>query len=792
MDVSPLDILQRYFGYDAFRPGQEPLVNAVLAGRDVLGVMPTGAGKSICYQVPALALAEEAEQAAGPRAQAAAPAAAGPNIAVPESAAAGEQRAPGAAGVPGAAAGAVAEGSSYPAAQQSLWPAAPAAGIPAPQGPATLTLVVSPLVSLMGDQVRALKEAGARPAYFNSTLTPRQQDVVLERARRGWYQIMYVAPERLQDPRFVAFAQSVRVPLLAVDEAHCVSQWGQDFRPSYLAIAAFIDQLPQRPVVAAFTATATARVREDIARMLNLRDPFTQVTGFDRPNLYFGVEELGDNAKTARVVRYARGHAGESGIVYCSTRKAVDALWQTLNEEGVRAARYHAGLPAAERAAMQQAFVADDCPVMVATNAFGMGIDKSNVRYVIHYNLPESIEAYYQEAGRAGRDGEPAQCILLWNGHDLAIRRFLIDQTEPHGGAGAEGEEPDALSEEQLAQARSNRYRLLKQMEGYCRTAGCLRGYILRYFGENVDGADAAAGEKSSSYGARADALSPAAPGAPSGPHAGACAFDVPAGEAAAPGARVPGEMVRGAAAAEAALGAPATPAAPHAYRCGNCSNCLGTFDEEDVTELARAIVRCVAEMGGRFGKTRVVEVLRGSESEQVLRSHLDELPSYGTVREPATQVRAVMDQLAGRGYLAVSEGRYPTVGLGPRADEVQQGGFAFALKRTRRTGERAAARAARARVDALLGASDEKRDRPGVDAELFERLRALRKELADEANVPPYVVFSDAALRAMCRRRPATDEEFLAVPGVGQKKLERYGKAFMGEIAAYEESARG
>ena len=725
MDVSPLDILQRYFGYDAFRPGQEPLVNAVLAGRDVLGVMPTGAGKSICYQVPALAFAEEAEQAA-------------------ESSA-------------------------------------------AQQGPATLTLVVSPLVSLMGDQVRALKEAGARPAYFNSTLTPRQQSVVLERARRGWYQIMYVAPERLQDPRFVAFAQSVRTPLLAVDEAHCVSQWGQDFRPSYLAIAAFIAQLPQRPVVAAFTATATARVREDIARMLNLRDPFTQVTGFDRPNLYFGVEELGDNAKTARVVRYARGHAGESGIVYCSTRKAVDALWQTLNEEGVRAARYHAGLPAAERAAMQQAFVADDCPVMVATNAFGMGIDKSNVRYVIHYNLPESIEAYYQEAGRAGRDGEPAQCILLWNGHDLAIRRFLIDQTEPHGGAGAEGEEPDALSEEQLAQARSNRYRLLKHMEGYCRTAGCLRGYILRYFGENVDGADAA-GEKNPSYGARADALSPTAPGAPSEPHAGACAGGVPAGEAAVPGARAPGEVTRGAVAAEAALGAPATPAVPHAYRCGNCSNCLGTFDEEDVTDLARAIVRCVAEMGGRFGKTRVVEVLRGSESEQVLRSHLDELPSYGTVREPAAQVRSVMDQLAGRGYLAVSEGRYPTVGLGPRADEVQQGGFSFALKRTRRTGERAAARAARARVDAPLGASDEKRDRPGVDAELFERLRGLRKELADEANVPPYVVFSDAALRAMCRRRPATDEEFLAVPGVGQKKLERYGETFMAEIAAYEE----
>lgn len=673
MQASPLDVLKRYFGYDAFRPGQEALVGAILAGRDVLGVMPTGAGKSICYQVPALALAEEADQ--------------------------GEKTAVDDANL----------GASVPA---------------------TLTLVISPLVSLMGDQVRALKEAGARPSYFNSTLTPRQQDVVLERARRGWYQIMYVAPERLQDPRFQAFAATVRIPLVAVDEAHCVSQWGQDFRPSYTAIAAFIAQLPQRPVVAAFTATATARVREDIVRILELNDPFTLVTGFDRPNLYFGVEELGDNAKTARVLAYVRQRPAESGVVYCSTRKAVDALWEELCREGVRAARYHAGLPVAERSAMQQAFVVDDCPVMVATNAFGMGIDKSNVRYVIHYNLPESIEAYYQEAGRAGRDGEPAQCILLWNGHDLAIRRYLIDQAEPHGGV---AEDADALTEEQLAQARANRYRLLKLMEGYCRTAGCLRGYMLRYFGEDVDTTGA----------------------------------EGPVGDPGAAGS------------------------APVGYRCGNCSNCLGTFEEVDVTPLAQAIVRCVGEMGGRFGKTRVVEVLRGSESEQVLHAHLDDLPSYGTVHESAAQVRAVMDQLAGRGFISVSDGRYPVVGLGPRAAEAQQAGFSFALKSSRKQDGRAAARAARARVDALLGTDDAKRDRPGVDAELFEELRALRKELADEAQVPPYMVFSDAALRVMCRRRPATDEEFLAVPGVGEKKLARYGETFMVAIAQYEDGVR-
>ena len=761
MQADPLDILKRYFGYDAFRPGQESLVRAILAGRDVLGVMPTGAGKSVCYQVPALALAEEA---------------AGVQAGAREADGDGSGQAC-----------AVAVRSSYP--PHNLWelsqtqPAQPTpqarptqSAQPAPQvqtpppapaqpaAPATLTLVISPLVSLMGDQVRALKEAGARPAYFNSTLTPRQQDVVLERARRGWYQIMYVAPERLQDPRFQAFASAVRIPLVAVDEAHCVSQWGQDFRPSYTAIAAFIAQLPQRPVVAAFTATATARVRQDITEILALRDPFSLVTGFDRPNLYFGVEELGDHAKTARVLAYVRQHPSESGVVYCSTRKAVDSLWAELCHEGVRAARYHAGLPAAERAAMQQAFVADDCPVMVATNAFGMGIDKSNVRYVIHYNLPESIEAYYQEAGRAGRDGEPAQCILLWNGHDLAIRRYLIDQTEAHGGAGAApGEEADALTEEQLAQARANRYRLLKLMEGYCRTAGCLRGYMLRYFGEDVDasasggagaaGEGAAAEKKNNSYGARGADGSPAFPGAP-------------------------------------AVADAAAPAGGSGYRCGNCSNCLGDFEEVDVTPLAQAIVRCVAEMGGRFGKTRVVEVLRGSESEQVLRAHLDELSSYATVHESAAQVRAVIDQLAGRGYLAVSDGRYPTVGLGPRADEAQQAGFAFALKRSQRRSAGAAARAARERVDALM-ADDAKRNRPGVDADLFERLRVLRKELADEAQVPPYVVFSDAALRAMCRRRPASDEEFLAVPGVGEKKLARYGEVFMAEIARYEDKAR-
>ena len=328
-----------------------------------------------------------------------------------------------------------------------------------------ITFVVSPLLSLMEDQTRALLAAGARPSYLNSSLTPAQQNTVLKRAREGRYQLMYVAPERLLEPRFLAFAQEaaadggIGVPLVAIDEAHCVSQWGQDFRPAYLQIREFIDSLPQRPIVAAFTATATERVRADIQQMLGLQNPATVVTGFDRKNLYFGCEEMGDKAKAAWVRDYVIAHSGESGIVYCSTRKTVDALAgelaEALGPSGIRVGRYHAGMGNDARRQSQRAFIDDDIQVMVATNAFGMGIDKPNVRYVIHNNVPESIEAYYQEAGRAGRDGDPASCHLLWNGNDFRMRRFLIDR----GDAADE-----ALDDEQRAWALQNRYRLLSQM----------------------------------------------------------------------------------------------------------------------------------------------------------------------------------------------------------------------------------------------------------------------------------------------------------------------------------------
>lgn len=388
-------ILKQYFGYDSFREGQETLINSILSGKDTFGIMPTGAGKSICYQVPGIMM----------------------------------------------------DG---------------------------ITLVITPLISLMKDQVASLKEAGIRGAYFNSSLTPGQYYKALQLAKQGTYKIIYVAPERLMNPEFLDFAHSVQISMITVDEAHCVSQWGQDFRPSYLKIIDFVNQLSYRPVLSAFTATATSQVKEDIIQILRLEDPTLLITGFDRQNLYFAVEKPGN--KMDYVLNYLKKHPNTSGIIYCQTRKLVEEVTDQLNAAGFQATRYHAGLSDAERRQNQDDFVFDIKPIMVATNAFGMGIDKSNVHFVIHYNMPKDMESYYQEAGRAGRDGEKADCILLYSAKDVRINEFLINKES----------ENDEMDQVQRDLIRERDRQKLKEMTFYCNTKYCLRNYMLAYFGERA------------------------------------------------------------------------------------------------------------------------------------------------------------------------------------------------------------------------------------------------------------------------------------------------------------------
>lgn len=391
------EVLKQYFGYDSFREGQETIINSIIAGRDALAIMPTGAGKSICYQVPALLLSG-------------------------------------------------------------------------------ITIVISPLISLMQDQVKALNEAGVHAAFINSSLSESQISKALDKASEGAYKIIYVAPERLESRDFVLFSQKADISMVTVDEAHCISQWGQDFRPSYLKIIDFVKSLAKRPILSAFTATATEEVKNDIACILNLQNPNIVVTGFDRENLYYRVESI--RGKDEFVIDYIGKHPEESGIIYCATRKNVDTLHETLLKKGVPVTKYHAGMDNETRKKNQDDFIYDRAPIIVATNAFGMGIDKSNVRYVIHYNMPQSMENYYQEAGRAGRDGEPSQCILLFSVQDIIINKFLLERKDFS---------EMAMEDIELIQQRD--MRRLQVMEGYCRTTSCLRNYILDYFGEKISGA---------------------------------------------------------------------------------------------------------------------------------------------------------------------------------------------------------------------------------------------------------------------------------------------------------------
>lgn len=638
-----LEALTRYFGYDSFRTGQQGIVEALLAGRDVLGVMPTGAGKSVCYQIPA-----------------------------------------------------------------ALSPGA--------------TLVISPLISLMRDQVDALNDLGLPAAFINTTQTPDEQAMVFAQAAAGQIKLLYVAPERLETGRFRDFAARTPISLIAVDEAHCVSQWGQDFRSSYLGIGDFIAGLPQRPPVGAFTATATERVRRDIVGLLGLRNPAVTVTGFDRPNLYFDVVKLETKYKAAWVARYVADHPDESGIVYCATRKTTEALADTLNQMGHPAVAYHGGMSPDAREAAQRDFITDKVPVVVATNAFGMGIDKSNVRYVIHHNLPESIEAYYQEAGRAGRDGEPSRCTLLWNESDIVTRRRLLDNDY----------ENERLTPEEQEIVRQSKRRLLDGMVGYCRTTDCLHRYMTRYFGQELSS------------------------------NAGSTAGEDIAADSSQSG------------------------------RCGACSNCESTFETIDVTRVAQAISRCVHDVGQRVGAGKIVKILRGSRAQDLAWLNPERMPTFGMLKDVnEARVRDVLSQMATDGYLSIAEGRMPIVMFGARAAETAAPDFHYEIKRV----ERKSAAAGSGRSGGVADTADSANVPgdalgsyiPDDDEEsLFQKLRELRRTIAQEIGKPPYIVFSDKTLRDMARIKPVTNAQFLAVNGVGQHKLDLYGQRFMQTIASF------
>ena len=633
VDPRALEALNRYFGYDSFRFGQSGIVSAILAGRDVLGVMPTGAGKSICYQIPAAIL---------------------PGVAI----------------------------------------------------------VISPLISLMRDQVDALNDVGLPAAFINTTQTPDEQDLVFAQALSGQIKLLYVAPERLETERFRNFVVRVPISLVAVDEAHCVSQWGQDFRSSYLGIGEFIAGLPTRPTVAAFTATATERVRRDIVSILGLHTPSITVTGFDRPNLYFDVISMPRKDKASWVASYIASHPDESGIVYCATRKETEALAESLNSAvaelraaggadvsdiGTIAVAYHGGMSADAREKAQRDFVTDRVPVVVATNAFGMGIDKSNVRFVIHHNMPESIEAYYQEAGRAGRDGEPSRCTLLWNESDIVTRRRLLDSDY----------ENERLTPEEQEAVRASKRRLLDAMVGYCRTTDCLHAYMTRYFGETAGAA-----------------------------------------------AKTDGKCV------------------------GGCANCEHTFETIDVTDIARAISRCVHDVNQHVGSGKIVKVLRGSKAQDLSYLNPESLPSFGMLDEvPEARIRDVLSQMATDGFLTIAEGRLPIVGFGPRAAETVAPEFHYDIKKIKRADARA-----RRTPDVSTPAVGSYVPDDGDEA-LFQKLRALRLDIARELGKPPYIVFSDKTLRDMVRVKPITDDQFLAVNGVGESKLKQYGERFMAAI---------
>ena len=616
--ASPLETLRRVFGYHAFRAQQEEIIGHILAGGDAFVLMPTGGGKSLCYQLPALLR--------------------------------------------------------------------PGVGI-----------VVSPLISLMKDQVDALVANGVRAVFYNSSLAPQQARGVLARLHEGDLDLLYVAPERLMTPDFLrrlaGDGQSVPVPvaLFAIDEAHCVSQWGHDFRPEYIDLGRLRGLFPGVPILAC-TATADPETRVDVMRRLGLRDAPLYVAGFDRPNIRYTVRDKIHPRE--QLLAFVGAHAGESGIVYCLSRKRTEEVTAQLQSAGVRAAAYHAGLPADERRRVQEAFQKDEVHLVVATVAFGMGIDKPDVRYVIHYDLPKTLESYYQETGRCGRDGLPAEALLLFGLADVAVARGLIEQ-----GGNPERVRIDAHK--------------LNAMVGFAEAQTCRRRVLLGYFGERLES------------------------------------------------------------------------------DCGNCDVCLEPPERYDATQHAQMALSCVYRVGQRFGAAHVADVLRGAETERIFSLGHNRLSTYGIGAELSRDAwLGLIRQLVHLGYLHQDMARYSVLTLTSAAAELLRGDrqLVLAKPRVRPLAEKRK-RAPRAR-DATPGGHAPEAPLTDADATLYERLRELRRRLADEAHVPAYVVFSDATLREMASDRPQTDAELLAVNGVGAAKLARYGAEFLALLHADEQSA--
>ncbi|WP_050615035.1 DNA helicase RecQ [Bacillus testis] len=573
-------LLAHYFGYDAFREGQEQAIKQVLERKDTLCIMPTGGGKSLCYQIPSLLF----------------------------------------------------EG---------------------------LTLVITPLISLMKDQVDALQQLEIKAAYLNSTMTVQEQRDILEAVRYGEYKLLYLSPERLQSYDFQSLLPYLNIDLVAVDEAHCISQWGHDFRPSYAHIYPFIEQLNNKPTVLALTATATPHVQKDIRDSLRIPDANSIMTTFKRKNLAFSVMK-GEN-RNVFLLDFLKKNKEETGIIYVATRNSGENLQKWLEKKGISTALYHGGLTSKQRLEAQEAFLHDEVHVMIATNAFGMGINKSNVRFVIHYQMPKNLESYYQEAGRAGRDGVDSECILFYNPQDVQVQKFLIQQ----GDSEYERIEHD--------------YANLQVMVDYCHTESCLQNFIVNYFGELA--------------------------------------------------------------------GSP----------CNSCGNCTDQRNAVDMTKEAQMVLSCIIRTGQRFGKNMISQVLTGSKNKKVLQFHFDELSTYNLMSKATTkEVNAFIDYLIATEFITMKQGEYPYLVVSPKGMAVLKNEEEVWKKET----------VAAAQVSA--------------QSPLFEKLRALRKELASREGVPPFVIFSDQTLHDMCLKLPQTEADFMDVKGIGEVKMKKFAAAFL------------